>query len=159
QVFYTAWCDDDGKLVEEGTLFRLAENDFILNAALHQYAWLKETAYGFDVTIEDMSDELCGLALQGPMSRQILQAFGVSGIDKLAHFGLMEATVDGHWLRIDRAGYTGDLGYEVWVKPQDALWLWDTLLKVGEPYKIAPMGSAALNIARIEAGFILVDVD
>ena len=90
-----------------------------------------------------MSDELCGLALQGPNSRRSSKALGVSGIDKLPHFGIMEATVDGHWMRIDRAGYTGDLGYEVWVKPEDALWLWDTLLKVGEPYKIAPMGGGA----------------
>jgi aminomethyltransferase len=159
QVFYTAWCDDDGRLVEEGTLFRLAENDFLLNAALHQYAWLKETAYGFDVVIEEVTDELAGLALQGPMSRHVLKAFGVQGIESLPHFGLMETTIDGRWLRIDRAGYTGDLGYELWVEPRDALWVWDTLMRVGEPYKIAPMGSAALNIARIEAGFILVDVD
>ena len=159
QVFYTAWCDDDGRLVEEGTLFRLAENDFLLNAALHQYAWLKETAYGFDVVIEEVTDELAGLALQGPMSRHVLKALGVQGIESLPHFSLMETTIDGRWLRIDRAGYTGDLGYELWVEPRDALWLWDTLMRVGEPYKIAPMGSATLNIARIEAGFILVDVD
>jgi aminomethyltransferase len=145
--------------VEEGTLFRLAENDFILNAALHQYAWLKETAWGFDVTVEEITDDLCGLALQGPTSRQVLQALGVTGIENLPHFGILETTVDGRWMRIDRAGYTGDLGYEVWVQPGDALWLWDSLMRVGDPLKIAPMGSAALNIARIEAGFILVDVD
>ncbi|HEY7687714.1 MAG TPA: aminomethyl transferase family protein, partial [Dongiaceae bacterium] len=90
QVFYTAWCDDDGRLVEEGTLFRLAENDFILNAALHQYAWLKETAWGFDVTVEEITDDLCGLALQGPTSRQVLQALGVTGIENLPHFGILE---------------------------------------------------------------------
>jgi aminomethyltransferase len=159
RLFYTAWCDDDGRLVEEGTLFRLAENDFLLNAALHQYAWLKDTAYGFDVAVEDVSDEICGLALQGPTSRDVLRAFGVSGIEALPYFGILETVVDGRRLRIDRAGYTGDLGYELWVKPEDALWLWDKLLQAGDAYKIAPIGSAALNLARIEAGFILVDAD
>jgi aminomethyltransferase len=156
---YTAWCDDDGKMIEEGTIFRLGENDFLLNAALHQLHWLNEAAYGFDVEIAEVSEELAGLSLQGPTSRDILQVLGVPGIEKLKHFAIMETEVDGHWLRIDRAGFTGDLGYELWVKPQDADWLWDTLFRVGDPYKIAPMGSAALDLTRIEAGFILVDAD
>jgi aminomethyltransferase len=159
QVVYTAWCDDEGKMIEEGTLFRLGPDDFILNAALHQLHWLHEAAYGFDVAIEEISDTICGLALQGPTSRDILKAMGVAGIENLAHFAIMETSIDGHWLRIDRAGYTGDLGYELWVKPEDALWLWETLFRVGEPYKIAPIGSRALDMSRIEAGFILVDAD
>ncbi len=156
---YTAWCDDDGKMIEEGTIFRLGENDFLLNAALHQLYWLNEAAYGFDVEIAEVSEDYAGLSLQGPTSREILKAMGVAGIEKLAHFGILETEIDGHWLRIDRAGFTGDLGYELWVKPQDADWLWETLFRVGDPYKIAPMGSAALDLARIEAGFILVDAD
>ena len=84
---------------------------------------------------------------------------GVSGIEALPHFGIVETKVDGHWMRIDRAGFTGDLGYELWVEPQDALWLWETLFRLGEAHKIAPIGSRALDMARIEAGFILVDVD
>ena len=92
-------------------------------------------------TIEEISDRFCGLALQGPTSRDILQALGVAGIETLPHFGIMETKVDGHWMRIDRAGFTGDLGYELWVKPQDALWLWETLFRLGEPHKIAPIGS------------------
>jgi aminomethyltransferase len=159
QVVYTAWCDDDGKMIEEGTIFRLGPDDFILNAALHQLHWLHESAYGFDVSIEEISDRLAGLALQGPTSRDILKALGVTGIENLAHFGILETSIDGHWLRVDRAGYTGDLGYELWVKPEDALWLWETLFKLGDAYKIAPMGSRALDMTRIEAGFILVDVD
>ncbi len=159
QVVYTAWCDDDGKMIEEGTVFRLGPDDFILNAALHQLHWLHESAYGFDVQIEEISDQLAGLALQGPTSRDILKALGVGAIENLPHFGILETTIDGHWLRIDRAGYTGDLGYELWVKPGDALWLWETLFKLGDAYKIAPMGSRALDMTRIEAGFILVDVD
>jgi aminomethyltransferase len=156
---YTAWCDDDGKMIEEGTIFRLGENDFLLNAALHQMHWLGEASYGFDVEIAEVSEELAGLSLQGPTSRDILKVMGVPGIEKLAHFGIMETTLDGHWLRIDRAGFTGDLGYELWVKPQDADWLWETLFRVGDAYKIAPMGSLALDLTRIEAGFILVDAD
>jgi len=156
---YTAWCDDDGKMIEEGTIFRLGENDFLLNAALHQLHWLGEASYGFDVEISEVSEDFAGLSLQGPTSRDILTAMGVQGIEKLAHFAIMETTLDGHWLRIDRAGFTGDLGYELWVKPQDADWLWETLFRIGDPYKIAPMGSQALDMTRIEAGFILVDAD
>lgn len=159
QVVYTAWCDDDGRMIEEGTVFRLAENDFILNAALHQLHWLEEAAHGFDVVLEEISEQLCGLSLQGPTSREILKALGVAGIEKLAHFAILETRIDGHWLRIDRAGYTGDLGYELWVRPEDAIWLWETLFRLGDPYKIAPIGSLALDMTRIEAGFILVDAD
>jgi aminomethyltransferase len=159
QVAYTAWCDDDGRMIEEGTVFRLGPDEFILNAALHQLHWLGEAAYGFDVEIEEVSERICGLSLQGPTSRDILRAMGVAGIERLAHFAILETTVDGHWLRVDRAGYTGDLGYELWVEPKDALWLWETLFRQGEPWKIAPIGSRALDMARIEAGFILVDVD
>jgi aminomethyltransferase len=159
QVVYTAWCDDDGKMIEEGTVFRLGPDDFILNAALHQLHWLHECAYGFDVAIEEISDQLAGLALQGPTSRDILKALGVAGIENLPHFGILETRLDGRWLRIDRAGYTGDLGYELWVKPEDAIWLWESLFKRGEAHKIAPIGSRALDMTRIEAGFILVDAD
>ena len=159
QVVYTAWCDDDGKMIEEGTVFRLGPDDFILNAALHQLHWLHECAYGFDVAIEEISDQLAGLALQGPTSRDILKALGVAGIENLPHFGILETRLDGRWLRIDRAGYTGDLGYELWVKPEDAIWLWESLFKLGEAHKIAPIGSRALDMTRIEAGFILVDAD
>ena len=103
QAAYTAWCDDDGKMIEEGTIFRLAENDFILNAALHQLHWLHESAYGFDVTIEEVSERFCGLALQGPTSREILHVLGVGGIEKLPHFGIIETEVEGRWMRIDYA--------------------------------------------------------
>jgi aminomethyltransferase len=159
QAAYTAWCDDDGKMIEEGTIFRLGENDFILNAALHQLHWLTESAYGFDVSIEEVSDRFAGISLQGPTSLDILKAMGVGGIEKLPHFGIMETHVQGKWMRIDRAGFTGDLGYELWVRPEDAIWLWQTLMATGDPYKITPMGSQALDMVRIEAGFILVDAD
>src|SRR5262249_50763895 len=149
QVVYTAWCDDDGKMIEEGTIFRLAPDDFILNAALHQLHWLHESAYGFDVAIEEISDRLGGPALQGAACRHILKAPGVAGIENLLHFGILETRIDGRWLRIDRAGYTGDLGYELWVEPKDAIWLWETLFRLGDPYKIAPIGSRALDMTRI----------
>jgi glycine cleavage system T protein (aminomethyltransferase) len=159
RIAYTAWCEDDGRMIEEGTIFRLAGNDFILNAALHQLHWLSEAAYGFDVEIEEITEQICGLALQGPTSREILVAMGIAGIEALAYFGILELTVDGRWLRIDRAGFTGDLGYELWVEPKDALWLWETLFTRGEPWKIAPIGSLALDMARIESGFLLVGAD
>ena len=159
QAFYTSWCQDDGMLVEEGTIFRFGENDFLLNAAKDQLHWLEQVAYGFDVHIEDISYDLAGLSLQGPQSRDVLRALGINGIDHLPRFGIIELELNGHWLRIDRAGFTGDLGYEIWVKPEDALWLWDRLFEVGRDHKIAPIGSHALEIARIEAGFILIDAD
>ena len=146
QVAYTAWCDDDGRMIEEGTVFRLGEDAFLLNAALHQLHWLTEAAYGFDVEIEEVSERYCGLALQGPTSREILQAMGVAGIEALPHFGILETRVDGHWMRIDRAGFTGDLGYELWVEPADALWLWETMFRLGEGHKIAPIGSRAHDV-------------
>ncbi len=159
QVVYTAWCQDDGKMIEEGTLFRLGENDFLLNAALPQLTWLADAAYGFDVAIEDISESLCGLSLQGPTARDILAVLGVPNIETLAYFAIREVRIDGHWLRIDRAGYTGDLGYEIWTRPESALWLWDRLFAIGEHSKIAPIGAQALDMARIEAGYLLVDID
>jgi aminomethyltransferase len=159
QAFYTAWCQDDGMLVEEGTIFRLGENDFLLNSAKDQLHWLEQTAYGFDVEIEEASNALCGLSIQGPTSRDVLRAFGINSIDQLKRFGIMELELNGNWLRIDRAGFTGDLGYEIWTRPESALWLWDRLFEVGRDHKIAPIGYQALEIARIEAGFILIDAD
>lgn len=159
QAFYTSWCQDDGMLVEEGTIFRLGENDFLLNAAKDQLHWLEQTAYGFDVQIEEASNDLCGLSLQGPESRQVLRAMGINGIENLKRFGIQELELNGHWLRIDRAGFTGDLGYEIWCKPESALWLWDRMFDAGRDHKIAPIGAQALEISRIEAGFLLVDVD
>ena len=159
QAFYTSWCQDDGMLVEEGTIFRFGENDFLLNAAKDQLHWLEQVAYGFDVHIEDISYDLAGLSLQGPQSRDVLRAFGINGIDHLPRFGILELELNGRWLRIDRAGFTGDLGYEIWTRPQDALWLWDRLFEVGRDHKIAPIGAHALEISRIEAGFILIDAD
>jgi aminomethyltransferase len=159
RIAYTAWCEDDGRMIEEGTLFRLGENHFILNAALHQLHWLSEAAYGFDVQIEEVTDQICGLALQGPTSRNVLAALGIAGIEALPYLTILEFTLEGHWIRIDRAGFTGDLGYEIWVEPKDAPWLWEILFRRGEPWKIAPIGSLALDMARIEAGFLLVNAD
>lgn len=158
-AFYTAWCQDDGKMVEEGTLFRLGENEFLLNAAKDQLHWLEQVAYGFDVEIEEQTYALCGLSLQGPTSRAIISAMGVNSIAELKRFGILETSIDGHWLRIVRAGFTGDLGYELWTKPESANWLWDTLFKYGAEQKITPIGAHALEISRIEAGFILIDAD
>ncbi len=159
QAYYTPWCDDDGKVIEDGTLFRLGADDFLLNAALPNLHWLKDTAYGFDVTIDDVSAEIAGLSVQGPLARTVLTEMGVGGLDRLAHMHLLETTLDGRALRVSRTGFTGDLGYEIWVRPADAVWLWDLLMAAGAPYNLQPIGSAALNLARIEAGFILVNVD
>ena len=131
-----------------------------MNAAKDQLHWLEQVAYGFDVSRSRRPRTIWpAFRLQGPQSRDVLRAFGINGIDHLKRFGIIELELNGHWLRIDRAGFTGDLGYEIWTKPQDALWLWDRLFEVGRDHKIAPIGAQALEISRIEAGFILIDAD
>ena len=160
QVAYTAWCDDDGRMIEEGTVFRLGESDFILNAALHQLHWLTEAAYGFDVAIEEVSDRFCGLALQGPTSRDILRRLGRDRASRpcpISGFSRPRSTAIG-------CASIAPASPAIWAMSsgsslQDALWLWETLFRLGEAHKIAPIGSRALDMARIEAGFILVDVD
>ncbi|WP_119458569.1 aminomethyltransferase family protein [Rhodospirillaceae bacterium SYSU D60014] len=159
QAYYTPWCDDDGKVIEDGTLFRLGKADFLLNAALHNLHWLRDTAYGFDVTIEDVSAEIAGLSVQGPLAQTVLIAMGIGGLERLAHMRLAETRLDDRPMRVSRTGFTGDLGYELWIRPGDASWLWDRLMAAGALYNVLPIGSAALNHARIEAGFILVNVD
>ena len=128
QVVYTAWCDDDGRMIEEGTVFRLGPDDFILNAALAPapLAALKPPMASMSRS-RRCATSFCGLALQGPTSRDILKALGVAGIENLPHFGILETRLDGRWMRIDRAGYTGDLGYELWVEPAGCA------LALGEP--------------------------
>lgn len=160
QVMYTGWCDEEGKMIDDGTVQRLAQNHFRVTAADPSLRWFQDCGFGMDVTVRNISEELAALALQGPNSRRILKEV-VSGadLDALKFFHLADAEIDSFPLTISRTGYTGDLGYELWVDPKYAERLWDILMEAGRGYGIAPAGLVALDIARIEAGLLLIEVD
>lgn len=154
RVHYTAWCDDRGHLLDDGTLFRLRADEFRLCCQERHLPWLLDSAQGFDVEIAEVTVEIAALALQGPCSASVLGAagFDVSG---LKPFGIAAAGD----IMVSRTGFTGDLGYEVWTPAGQALALWDRLMAAGAPWGLRPIGSAALDVARIEAGFIVAGAD
>jgi aminomethyltransferase len=159
QVRYTPWCDARGKVLDDGTIARLGETTFRLTSAEPNLRWLQDNAHGFDVTVEDVSAATAALALQGPNARAILQSLCDRDVGALKYFRFTDARLGGTPVAISRTGYTGDLGYELWLDAADALPLWDALVDAGGPYGIAPAGILALDVARIEAGLLLLDVD
>jgi aminomethyltransferase len=159
QVFYSCWCDDFGKVIDDGTVFRLEENRFQVNAGEPMLAWFSSFIRGFDVTIEDITDRIAALSIQGPTSRDILKQISDIDFDSLSYFQGTRGKLDDLNVYVSRTGYTGDLGYEIWVQNRDALRLWDALMSAGMPYLLRPAGLDALDIARIEAGLILTGVD
>ena len=159
QVTYCCWCDDQGKVVDDGTVTRLDEDRYLVTAAEPTYRWLNRMGRGFDVTIEDVTSAIAALALQGPTSRDVLRACTDADMDALKFFRSTAAKLDGIDVRISRTGYTGDLGYEVWVDSSKASKMWDAVMHAGNAYGITPAGLDALDMTRIEAGFILLDVD
>ena len=159
QVMYTPWCDEDGKVIDDGTVQRLSERKFRITSAEPNLEWLEHNAAGMDLTISDDSVTTAAVALQGPNSRDILNALSSDSLDSLKFFWMMDTMFNNIPVSISRTGYTGDLGYEIWMDPNDALFIWDLLLEKGKPYGITPTGLQALDIARIEAGLILLDVD
>jgi len=159
QVSYTHWCDGDGKVIDDGTVSRLAEDVYRWTAAEPNLRWIRQNAHGLEVEIEDLSDRVAALALQGPTSREILKSCTEGDIAGLRYFRVMPARIGGVPVEISRTGYTGDLGYEIWVPSEQALALWDALVLAGRGFDITPAGMLALDVARIEAGLILLDVD
>jgi aminomethyltransferase len=159
QVLYSVWCDDKGKVIDDGTIARIADDHFRMTAAIPTLYWLEDNATGLDVKIEDVSDRYAGLALQGPTSRDLLQQLMDADLSGLRFFRCMESQVAGARALITRTGYTGDLGYEVFVEPQDAEKLWDAIVEIGDDYKMRPAGLIALEMARIEGGLLLIDAD
>jgi len=159
QVGYTTWCDSGGKVIDDGTLSRLNETDYRLTAADPSLRWLTENAVGMNVTISDVSESTAALALQGPLSRAILEKLTESDLSGLKYFRLIHTKARGISVTISRTGYTGDLGYEIWLDANDALPIWDALAEIGADYGMAPAGMLALDMARIEAGLMLADVD
>jgi aminomethyltransferase len=146
-------------MVDDGTLTRLDDDFYRLTAAEPTAAWLEDNALGFNVTIEDVTDDVAALALQGPTSRAVLQSLTSFDLAALGYFRASRCRLAGIPAIITRTGYTGDLGYEIWAAPGTAEPLWDAIMEAGEPYKLRPTGMVALDMLRIEAGLILVDVD
>ncbi len=160
RVTYGCWCDDEGKVLDDGTCWRLAPDRFRLTSASPSWFWLVRHARGFRVEVRDDTDRLASLALQGPTSRAVLRAVCDANLDALKFFGFTETTfVGGFRGAISRTGYTGDLGYELWVENAHALALWDLLVARGSDHGLWPIGLDALDIARIEAGFVLQGCD
>ena len=158
QAHYTAWCDDDGWVIEDGVILRLSDDEFLLTAAEPNQAYLQALTSGMAVQIEDVSDDYGALALQGPYAREILKQLAPE-MEGIGYFHLTPAKIGDASVTISRTGYTGDLGYEIWVESDDALDVWDRLFDVAKPYGVIPAGQTALLITRIEAGLILIDVD
>jgi aminomethyltransferase len=159
QVLYSPWCDPEGKVLDDGTVTRLGEDDFRLTSAHPNLRWLHQNAVGLDVTIADETYETAALSLQGPAAREILNAVADRDLATLRFFRAAEAKLEGIPVTVTRTGYTGDLGYEIWVANDRALALWDLLVAAGEPLGLQPTGLLAMDVARIEAGLILIDVD
>ena len=163
QVYYTPWCDEHGKVVDDGTVHRVAESELLWTAADPQYRWLHLNSAGLDVAIEDVSETLAGLALQGPRSRAVLEAATGESFADLRYFRRRSARIgkgrSAIAVDVSRTGYTGDLGYELWVPAAKAPAAWDALMEAGRAHVIRPAGMLALDIARLEAGLILLEVD
>ncbi|MGB9334897.1 MAG: aminomethyltransferase family protein [Candidatus Acidiferrales bacterium] len=159
QVIYCCWCDEAGKVVDDGTITRLEENKYRWTAADPSLRWFKQNALGLDVQIEDISDKVAALALQGPTSGRLLQRASEANITNLKYFRFTHGKIGGVEVDISRTGYTGDLGYEIWIPWDEAGRVWDALMAAGGEFDIHPAGMLALDVARIEAGLILIEVD
>jgi aminomethyltransferase len=159
QVYYTPWCDEHGKVIDDGTVTRLSEDTFRWTAADPSLRWITQNAIGLDVSVEDISEQVAALALQGPTSGRLLKALADADIAGLKYFRMTRGTIAGVPVEISRTGYTGDLGYEIWMPWERALEVWDALMSGGRPFDIHAAGMLALDVARVEAGLLLIDVD
>ncbi len=159
RVTYVVWCNDEGKLIDDGTLFQLGETDYRLCSQHHQLDWLLMSAEGFDVRITVETHDVAALAVQGPTSFSVLAAAGIDGLEDLKPFGIKNLQCNNVPVTVSRTGYTGDLGYELWMRPNDALAVWDAIFGVQGQYDIHAMGLNALEMVRIEAGFIMPGFD
>src|SRR5712692_9469128 len=159
QVWYTCWCDERGKVIDDGTITRLDETAYRWTAADPTLRWLHMNAIGLDVEIEEVTESLAAVALQGPLSRAVLEAATGRPFGDLRYFRRRASAVGRIPVDVTRTGYTGDLGYELWVGADRAVKLWDALVKAGRDFGIRPAGMLALDIARVEAGLILLEAD
>ena len=154
RVAYAVWCDDQGQVIDDGTIFHLREGEYRLCSQERHFAWLQAAAIGFDVDITHETDDIAALAVQGPTSFTILQKLNIDGLAELKPFGLLHCDFEGVELMVSRTGFTGDLGYELWIDPGKAGALWDALFEAGKLHGIRAIGTHALEHARIEAGFL-----
>ena len=159
QVIYCCWCDEQGKVIDDGTITRLEENAYRWTANTPNLRWFRQNALGLEVSIEDISEKVAALALQGPTSGRLLTKIVDADIPNLRYFRVTRGMLAGVPVEISRTGYTGDLGYEIWVAWNDAVKVWDALMSGGRQFDIKPAGMLALDVARIEAGLLLIDVD
>jgi aminomethyltransferase len=159
RVAYCVWCNDPGHLVDDGTVFRLGEGEYRLCTAERQIDWLLDSAIGFSVTVEEITEDIAALAVQGPTSCAVLKAAGLAELPLLKPFEIGYFSLAGHSVTVSRTGFTGDLGYELWMAPAAAEPVWDTLMAAGRSRGIRAIGSQALNMARLEAGFLSPNID
>jgi aminomethyltransferase len=159
QVIYTPWCDEQGKVIDDGTVSRLEENLYRWTAADPSLRWFRQNSVGMNVKIEDISEQIASLALQGPTSGRLLKHVAEAPIENLKYFRVTKGTIAGVPVEISRTGYTGDLGYEIWIPWSQAGRVWDALMEGGKAFDVHPVGMLALDVARVEAGLLLIDVD
>jgi aminomethyltransferase len=159
QVYYTPWCDEDGKVIDDGTITCLAEDTFRWTAADPNLRWLTENAAGLDVQVDDISEQVAALAVQGPTAARLLRQVSTAPLDGVKYFRAVSGEIAGVPVDISRTGYTGDLGYEVWMPWDAALRVWDAIAAAGGAFDLHAAGMLALDVARIEAGLLLIDVD
>ncbi|HZN04777.1 MAG TPA: aminomethyltransferase family protein [Candidatus Polarisedimenticolia bacterium] len=159
QMVYTPWCDERGKVVDDGTVTRLEEDVYRMTAADPTLRWIRDNSAGLNVKVEDVSNAVAALALQGPTSAAVLRSAEQADIPGLRYFRMTRGTIDGVPVEITRNGYTGDLGYEIWIPWESALRVWDALMRAGRAHGIRAAGMLALDVSRIEAGLLLIEVD
>jgi len=159
QVIYANWCDEDGKVIDDGTITRLEENKYRWTAADPSLRWFSQNGLNMDVHIEDISEQMAALALQGPASAKHLKTVAEADITNLKYFRKTSGKIAGVPVDISRTGYTGDLGYEIWMPWNDAVTVWDALMDKGKQFDIHAAGMLALDVARVEAGLLLIEVD
>jgi aminomethyltransferase len=159
QVIYCCWCDEDGKVIDDGTITRLEENKYRWTAADPSLRWFSQNGLNMDVEVKDISEEIAALALQGPTSGKLLKEVADADIANLKYFRVTHGTIAGVPVDISRTGYTGDLGYEIWVPWKDAVTVWDALASKGKQFDLHAAGMLALDVARTEAGLLLIEVD
>lgn len=159
QVLYTPWCDEAGKVIDDGTVARLDEHSYRVTAALPSLRWFAMNASGLDVRVADAGESVAALALQGPTSRGVLEAACGSPMTDLGYFRRTAVEIAGVAIDVSRTGYTGDLGYELWIPAEGALAVWDALVAAGAAHALRPCGIRAMDVARVEAGLLLIEVD
>ncbi|HUR17257.1 MAG TPA: aminomethyltransferase family protein [Candidatus Limnocylindrales bacterium] len=159
QVIYTPWCDDHGKVIDDGTVARLGDDSYRWTSAEQHLRWFELNARGLDIEIDDVSETTAAIALQGPLARDVLGAATDADWSDLGYYRRRAGHAGKIQIDVSRTGYTGDLGYELWVKAEQATDLWDRLMEAGRPFALRPAGMLALDMARLEAGLILIEVD